>query len=370
MRYSPWRHWSAALLRHRPIQLTFFVTRRCNARCPFCFYLNGSGGELPAGGEFSLEEVRAAAPSLGKLLWLAFSGGEPYLRQDLVQLSRAFYEANCPAILLYSTNGFAPERIAEATEEIAARCRRSTVVVKVSLDGVGEAHDRLRGVPGGFEKALRTYRLLARLAARYANLELGVNTVLQRDNQEQIGAIVDFVRALPHLRAHTVSLVRGRPREAGCLEVLPERYREAAARLEAEPRTYRFFGARLKAAQDLVQRRLIYATMIERKRQIPCYAGRLNLVLAENGALYPCEMLGSTLGNLREHGYDVRRVVASERARALLEQIAAGRCYCTHECYFITNILFNPRLYPALARELWRLVRAQLRGAARARLPR
>ena len=26
-------------------------------------------------------------------------------------------------------------------------------------------------------------------------------------------------------------------------------------------------------------------------------------------------------------------------------------CYCTHECYFMTNILFNPRLYPALARE-------------------
>lgn len=35
--------------------------------------------------------------------------------------------------------------------------------------------------------------------------------------------------------------------------------------------------------------------------------------------------------------------------------IAEGNCHCTHECYFIMNILFNPRLYPALFREYARL---------------
>ena len=70
-------------------------------------------------------------------------------------------------VMLYSTNGLNPERIAETTGRVLADCRRSTVVVKVSLDAVGEAHDRLRGVPGGFERAVRTYRLLARLLDRY-----------------------------------------------------------------------------------------------------------------------------------------------------------------------------------------------------------
>lgn len=360
MRYSPWRHLPSVVWKRRPIQLTFFVTRRCNARCPFCFYVNGAECADTGTGEFSLEEVRETAPSLGRLLWLAFSGGEPYLRKDLVELSRVFYAENRPAIMLYSTNGLLPELIADKTERILSHCRNSTVVVKVSLDGIGEEHDRLRATPGGFEKAVRTYRLLARLLDRHPNFELGVNTVLLRDNQDRIGTLIDFVRGLPNLGTHTVSLVRGNPRDPRCKEVDPAKYRQAAEQLEAElttraTPTYRFNGARIKAAQDILQRRLIHATLTEQRRQIPCYAGRLNLVLTESGELFACEMLASSLGNLREHGYDVRRVLDSARARAVLDGIAGGRCHCTHECYFITNILFNPRLYPALAREYLRL---------------
>ncbi|MDH5513163.1 MAG: hypothetical protein OEY27_08130, partial [Gammaproteobacteria bacterium] len=55
-------------------------------------------------------------------------------------------------------------------------------------------------------------------------------------------------------------------------------------------------------------------------------------------------------------------------ARTVLETIRDGECHCTHECYFITNILFNPRLYPALLREylgLARSARARPGGVAR-----
>ena len=369
MRYSPLRHLPSVIWKRRPIQLTFFVTRRCNAHCPFCFYPRENGAAGTRFEEFSLEEVRRTVPSLGRLLWLAFSGGEPYLRKDLVELSRVFYAENRPAIMLYSTNGLLPELVADRTERILAHCRKSTVVVKVSLDGIGEEHDQLRATPGSFERAVRTYHLLARLLDRYPNFELGVNTVLQRDNQDRMDTLAAFVRGLPGLRTHTISLVRGRPRDNRCKEVDPAAYRRAAERLEAglacgsDP-LYRFAGARLKAAQDIVQRRLIHDTLVEQKRQIPCYAGRLNLVLDESGELFACEMLSSSLGSLRHHGYDVRRVLGSARARAVLDGIAEGRCQCTHECYFITNILFNPRQYLALAREYLRLGRAQPGGMA------
>jgi MoaA/NifB/PqqE/SkfB family radical SAM enzyme len=369
------RHLPSLVWKRRAIQLTFFVTRRCNARCSFCFYPNDAPRTQAGNGEFSLEEVRRTAPSLGRLLWLAFSGGEPYLRRDLADLSRVFYAENRPAIMLYSTNGLLPEQIADTTEQILGHCRKSTVVVKVSLDAMGDEHDRLRGVPGGFERAVRTYRLLARLFDRYPNLELGVNTVLLRENQSGLGALASFVRGLPGLRAHTVSLVRGKPRDPRCAEVDPAAYRRVAQRLEAglasgaDP-MYRFPGGRLKAAQDIVQRRLIHATLVERKRQIDCYAGRLNLVLAEDGELYPCEMLSSSLGNLRAHGYDVRRVLASAGARAIVAGIDDERCHCTHECYFVTNILFNPRMIPALAREVLRLARIQPERGVASFLPR
>jgi radical SAM protein with 4Fe4S-binding SPASM domain len=91
--------------------------------------------------------------------------------------------------------------------------------------------------------------------------------------------------------------------------------------------------------------------MEERKRLVPCYAGRLNLVLTESGEVYPCEILTEGLGNVRDHGYDLRAVLRSAKAKTVLGAIKNNGCYCTHECTFLTNILFNPGLYPALARE-------------------
>lgn len=356
MRFTPFRHLSAVLWKRRPIQLTFFVTRRCNARCPFCFYLNGDDRDAHRGRELTLEEIRATSRSLGSLLWLAFSGGEPYLRRDLADIAGVFYQQNRPAMMLLSTNGLLPELIRDRTEEILARCPRSTVVVKLSLDGLHADHDALRGTPGGFDRVMRTRQLLAPLLARHPNFELGINTVMMSDNQARMDRIVDFVRGLPGIGSHTISLVRGNVAEPRCTQVDAASYRHALERLEREQgepgaSRYRFRGGRLKAAQDLLQRRLIDRTRVEGRRQIPCYAGRLNLVLDERGEVYPCEMRSSSFGNVRECGYDLSRLPRGAAARPVLGSIGRGECHCTHECYFITNILFNPRLYPALARE-------------------
>jgi len=293
--HSPWRFAGDVLWKRRPIHLTFFVTRRCNARCPFCFYLRGDGlgGRAgPAAPELTLEESEQVARSLGSLLWLAFSGGEVFLRPDLVEITEAFYRHCRPSFLLYSTNGFLPERIREVTEEILRRCPRSVVTVKLSLDGLGADHDQLRGVPGGFQKVLETHRLLSELLEAHPNFELGVNTVLCAANQDRIEEVLDFVAGLEGVRTHTVSLVRGDLVEESWKEVDPQSYAWVAARLERDlkeglARRYRFPGARLKAAQDILQRRLILRTLRTGRRVLPCYAGRLNLVLTETGDVYP-----------------------------------------------------------------------------------
>lgn len=366
--YSPWRHLDSVVWKRRPLQLTFFVTRKCNARCPFCFYLNGAAPPASAAGELTLEEIGRVARSLGPLLWLAFSGGEPFLRKDLVEISRVFYAHNRPAIMLYPTNGLLPELIHRRTEQILSDCPQSTVVVKLSLDGIGADHDALRRTPGGFARVLQTYRRLAGLLDEYPNFELGINTVFLSENQDKMDGIIDFVGTLAHVKTHTISLARGALADPRYQAVDADKYRRAVARLETNLKNrtaniYRFRGARLKAAQDILQRRLIHRTVIEQRRQIPCYAGRLNLVLTETGEVYPCELLDTRLGNVREYRYDLARLLRSEAAKTVNESIMDNRCYCTHECYFITNILFNPRLYPALLREYRQLSRGSTVGA-------
>lgn len=355
MMHSPLRFLPRVFTKGRPLHLTFFVTRRCNAYCPFCFY---SGGDAPPGGdELSLSEVERLAPSLGRLLWLAFSGGEIFLRKDLAGLSRVFYRINRPSIMLYPTNGLMPGLTRERTVEILRSCPRSVVVVKLSIDGLRERHDALRGVKGAFEKVMESYEALKGLLSEYPNFELGVNTVFCSENQDEMDGIIDFVRGLDAVRTHTISLVRGDARDGALKDVDLEKYIRAVERLEGDVgrRTYRFRGARVKAAQDNLQRRLIYRTAREGRRFVPCYAGRLNLVLSETGDVFPCESFRDDhlMGNVREFGYDMQSLLRGDAARRVVKLVREG-CFCSHECYMMTNILFSPAMYPAVLGELLR----------------
>ncbi len=358
--YSPFKYMVYAAWKGRPIHLTFFVTRHCNSRCPFCFYLQTEDAPAGVRPELSLKEIEPISASLGSLLWLAFSGGEIFLRDDLVDIAKIFYRNNKPAIMLFPTNGLLPGVIRDRIEAIVRSCPKSVITLKLSMDGLGDAHDSLRNTPGSFDRTMETYRQVSGLIDRYPNFELGVNTVFCSGNQDAVDGIIDYVRGLEHVKTHTISLVRGRLADKRYSDVDAGKYRNAILKLEQnlklrKSRVYRFRGARLKAAQDVLQRRFIHQTMQEHKRVMSCYAGRLNLVLTESGDVYPCELLTESLGNIRDFGYDMRRLVASEKAGRINDLIKNNGCYCTHECYFMTNILFNPRMYPSLITEYLRL---------------
>ena len=361
MMYSPFRHLPSILWKKNPIHLTFFVTRRCNARCSFCFYQAGGDRDGGTSAELTVEEVEKVSSSIGKLLWLSFSGGEIFLRRDLTELVEVFYRNNQPSLIVLPTNGLLPDTIRRQTEAILEKCPRSTVVVKLSLDGTREVHDALRGVRGAFDRTLGTYRQLEGLARRHRNLELGVNTVFCAANQKSIDEVIDIVGGLDDIRTHTVSLIRGQVPDPALKEVDRERYLQILETMESDLRErpscrYRFKGGRLKVAQDILQRRLIHETSCRSQRLVPCYAGRLSVVLDEEGDVYPCEILAARMGNVRDGGYDLKGILSSSEGRRTLDSIGRGNCYCTHECNFMMNIFFNPRLYPALFREYGRLL--------------
>jgi radical SAM protein with 4Fe4S-binding SPASM domain len=305
-------------------------------------------------GELSIENIQKISQSMGHLLWVLFSGGEPYLCDDIVEISRRIYEHNKPVILTYPTNGLLPEVIQEKTEQILKFARKSIVVVKLSLDGLNNMHDTLRGVNGCFEKVIQTYHRLCKLVDIYPNFELGINTVFCSANQDNMDEILRFVNGLEKISNHSISLIRGRD----YLNVDLQKYHDTVEMLKSNLRDktasiYRFKGARIKAAQDILQYELIYQTLMQQKRIIPCYAGRLNIVLTETGEVYPCEtLLNHSMGNVGDFNYNMKMLLDSAQAKEVICNISKSRCYCSHECYFTTNILFNPwMLLFRLARE-------------------
>ena len=362
MTYSPFRHLDSIVWKNRPIQLTFFLTRRCNARCPFCFYVSHEAPKNQADDELSVTEIQKISKNLGTLLWLAFSGGEIFLRSDLVDITRVFYQNNRPAIILLPTNGLLTETIYERVEAILNDCPKSTIVVKLSLDGPEHVHDNMRGVKGAYQRTLKTCNTLDKLLDRYTNFELGINTVFCQENQDYVEETIDLVNTMDHVKTHTVSLVRGEMDQENQKEVDLQKYKKIIDKLELNLKkklasTYRFKGAQLKAAQDILQRRLILEAAQSNIRQTPCYAGRLNLVLTENGDLYPCEDFSDKMkfANIRDFDYSALKTLNTERSKGILEMIEDKGCCCTHECYFMTNILFNPAMYPALFKEYLQL---------------
>lgn len=124
-------------------QWTHFVTSVCNAKCAHCFYpINQKKNEL------TLDEIDLLAKSLPPIRLLLISGGEPFLRQDLPEIIRIYFERCRFFSASIPTNGYSPDMACRAVEKICGVSPDLSLGVTVSIDGFREFHDRMRGVPG------------------------------------------------------------------------------------------------------------------------------------------------------------------------------------------------------------------------------
>jgi radical SAM protein with 4Fe4S-binding SPASM domain len=154
------------------------TTAACNLRCRHCrrgeVRATAVPGELTTGE--AMEFIRGVASWSRPLL--VMSGGEPLTRGDIVELAACASECGLPVAL--ATNGtLAGPGIAAALKKAGVRR------VSVSVDGiVPETHDRIRGVAGAFEGAVRGLRTL-----RGAGLSTQVNMTVCRGNRGEIAAM-------------------------------------------------------------------------------------------------------------------------------------------------------------------------------------
>lgn len=163
----------------RPV-VVWNVTRQCNLRCLHCY--SQSDSHLPSG-ELSTEEGLSLIRDLASFGCpvLLLSGGEPLLRPDLFVLAEKARELGMRVVL--STNG---TRIEEGVAKKLHSIGLS--YVGISLDGLGEHHDRFRGVKGAFQAAMAGVR-----NCQDAGLKVGLRFTIHRGNVGQIPGIFDLV---------------------------------------------------------------------------------------------------------------------------------------------------------------------------------
>jgi MoaA/NifB/PqqE/SkfB family radical SAM enzyme len=327
-------------------QWTHFVTSKCNARCRHCFYpINQRNQEL------SLEEIDRFLATVPPIRLLLFSGGEPFLRKDLPEIVRAyhtrcgFFTASIP------TNGFLAERICAMVEKMCAISPDLQLGVSVSIDGMQGFHDRVRVLPGLWESAIATLHALRRLAQRFPQLTVGVNTVFMRENQSDLKTLLEYVYDEIRPTFHGLTFIRGRPVDGSLAEGLDiDHYLELSRWIDARytmDTNWRagWRGVRARARHAINRERYEYIARQARGGDFEsfCLAGEREYVMSETGDVYGCELIADRLGNVRESGYDFTRIRDGEAAGAFVAAKRARQCRCTHECNTRTMLLFDRR---------------------------
>jgi len=319
----------------RPPVLTLFVTNRCNARCQHCFYWQSLDKKKKA--EISLDVIKKLSLDLNHLELLMISGGEPFLRDDLVEIVKIFWQNNSLKTASLASNFLLPQKTAELLEKIVKISPKLQVIVCPSLDGTEKVHDKIRGVKGAFDKFMQTYQRLTVLQKKYKNLRLRPNGVVFNLNCKDLFKLID---QMPKLFAESwlfsLSLIRGERRNHDLK--LPEQNK--LKKLFA----YKF--KKFKGERSLPSRFLekiifnIQLKILQGKKQlVPCEAGRLMATVFEDGSVSFCELLGK-IGNLKEKSF--AEIWQSKKAKTLRKKVVKGECFCTHECMLCPSLIAHP----------------------------
>jgi MoaA/NifB/PqqE/SkfB family radical SAM enzyme len=347
-----------------------FVTSRCNAFCKTCFYHE----ELNHPGDMSFDQVEKVSRTMPPITDLWLSGGEPTLRRDVSEIIDTFVANNGVDRIIIPTNGLIKTRVFEIVDRALGRNPAIDLYLNIALDGYGKTHDRIRGVPGNWEKALECIESLYPLKAKFKDrFRLNVNTVVCAENYTEIEKLAEFMWNHYKLDGQYFNIVRGDTPVGEEIKQVPAEL--LPAMYSYVSRLTKRYGDRMFAEDDASKRFVKnvayvgaitthYRTQHANFQQstawpFPCTAGETTAVIDYNGEVRACE-LRESFASLQDYDYDFNALWNANERQVELNQIAGGKsCWCTHVCFIHDSMRHSRRalLYDLpknfLTRESW-----------------
>ncbi len=278
----------------RNATLQWHVTDRCDHRCSHCYQ------EVYEGEEMSFDQLLDVLEQFKALLSLPrfrpggrggrghinVTGGEPFVRDDLLDLLEAFHAEQDWLSYGILTNGSLID------DELAARLKvLGPSMVQVSLEGTPETHDAIRG-RGDHDRTLGAIRVLAG-----AGIRAVVSFTAHRGNMREFP---DVVRAASRAGASHVWADRLVPWGSGTgmadLLLSPEETKELFNVMRrSQLASRRWPRSRTRVSMD---RALQF--LVSDSRPYRCSAGDTLLTVMPDGTLYPCRRMPIEVGNVLE----------------------------------------------------------------------
>lgn len=310
-------------MRLQPTDAILAVNHRCNTFCSMCdIWSKPERGELPP------EFYKRVPKSLKNI---NISGGEPFMRDDLPQILAVLREHLDAPRFIFSTNGMLTDKIVRQAVEM------SPVAIRVSVDGVGEVHDKIRNVKGCFERVMGTVRQLKEAGIT----DLGLACTGSKDNPGALGEVkrlaesmgVDFVCSV----VHSSEVYFGSQDD-----MVP---RDPVTRRDLIDISTR----QLRSSRPKDWFRAYYTDGIidyidGKPRREACTAAVRHIHVNHKGVVYPCNILNRPLGDLTKNTWE--EIEAAQHVPAVLDDVRGCKIQCWMSCTVAPGMKSHP-LVPA-----------------------
>lgn len=300
-----------------------------------------------------LDTLFASVPDLR---WLDLTGGEVVARADIADIARSIHR-RLPklALLHFPTGGWFTDKTVAAAK-VMRREGGPRLVITVSVDGPPALHDRIRGVSGAWDRAIKTL-----LALRAEGFETYPGMTLQAvdRNGERWGnvAAIDatvaaLAQVLPGFRhrdlhvnvAHSSEhyFANTQLGEAPVNRVDATDRADVAAAIAA-------FARRKGAPHDPISLiEAAYLAMLPAhfrhgRSPIPCRSGELSAYISPAGEVFACTIDPRPIGELSDHGWSLARLWDTQRRKDLATDVRGGACVgCWTPCEAYQTLLASP----------------------------
>jgi len=224
------------------------------------------------------------------------TGGEPFLRNDLPEIVRTIRGACPKARILITTNGFLPEKIKKYTPDIVKN--DPAIAFRLSLDGWGKTHEKVRGIPRAFEKVMESVAILKSCGVK----DIGLTFTLMGLNQKELKTVYNYCRK-QHLSfslnvVHDSPIYYGngkmhlQPKPASVKKDFEYLFRQQMKSLNPKDWGKAWFN------------RYSYEYMVNHKRPMPCGAGENFFYMDPFANIFMCQIKNWPIGNLQKQSFE------------------------------------------------------------------
>jgi len=330
-------------------ELHFELTYQCNQKCVMCniwnrYKLNPSLKKE----ELSFNEIKRFVENseyLKKIKLVIFSGGEPFLRDDIVDLCGYFSKRYPNLSLGILSNLFNTRLTMEKLQEINDLYHPFDLWIGSSLDGLNDKHDGIRGVDGAFNALTKTMQAIG---SKFPNVRVCLNFTLTTRNYGELLPAFRFAKdlgmdfsaqfAVPWENAERYSW------DSRILSEVEDSVDVILRELVEDHEEKGIVQKALESADVGLLSKLYYWKGLTLYQKNPCrffkrcVAGAKFAVFSPNGDLYFCPILKDRIvGNIRDFNYYFDTLWISNAGNKIREFINGGNCHCWLNCTVYPN---------------------------------